>query len=131
MTDQSKALPQDGSALQWVRQGVFPEEWALIPVAGKDTYVKEWPSKKRSRVDVEALYQTDSRYRGFGVVTGELSGGLLAVDIDGPKADERFRAITGEAYEALGEETTMSWTSGRPGRRQILYRVPAYMVQQL
>jgi hypothetical protein len=131
MTEQGKALPQDGSALQWVRQGVFPEDWALIPVAGKDTYVKEWPSKKRSRVDAEALYQTDSRYRGFGVVTGELSGGLLAVDIDGPKADARFRAITGEAYEALGEESTMSWTSGRPGRRQILYRVPAYMVQQL
>jgi len=123
--------PQGGSPLQWVQKGVFPADWTLIPVAGKRTYVPQWGERKRSRVDAEALFQTDSRYRGFGVVTGELSGGLIALDIDGPHADERFRAAVTEAYEALGEEATMSWTSGKPGRRQILYRVPEHLVGQL
>ena len=125
------SLPDDGSPLEWVRKGVFPEDWTLIPVAGKATYVPEWGSKKRSRIDAEALYQADSRSSGFGVVTGELSGGLLAVDIDGPRADERFRKAVGHGYEPFGEESTMSWTSGKEGRRQILYRVPQHMVRNL
>jgi hypothetical protein len=131
VSDHGKQLPEGGSPLQWVQKGVFPENWTLIPVAGKATYVPQWGERKRSRVDAEALYQTDTRYRGFGVVTGELSGGLIAVDIDGDKADERYRMAAGAGYEALGSETTMSWTSGKPGRRQILYRVPDYLVSQL
>jgi len=126
-----KRLPTDGSPLDWVRQGVFPEDWTLIPVQGKRPHVKEWPDHKRSRIDAEGLYLSDSRSSGFGVVTGALSGGLIALDIDGHQADERYRAAVGAAYEAFGEEQTMSWTSGKPGRRQILYRVPEYMVELL
>ena len=36
-----KQLPKEGSVLEWLRAGVFPKEWNLIPVAGKATYVKE------------------------------------------------------------------------------------------
>ena len=108
---------------------MFPEEWTLIPVAGKATYVREWGEHKLRHIESEGLYFEDSRYQGFGVVTGELSGGLIAVDIDGHQADERFRAAVGEAYEVHGAESTMSWTSGKPGRRQILYRVPEHMIQ--
>ncbi|MCP9791499.1 bifunctional DNA primase/polymerase [Vulcanococcus limneticus] len=123
-----KQLPPPGTPLDWVRAGVFPEDWTLIPVAGKSTYIKEWGDHKRRRIDSEGLYFEDSRYNGFGVVTGELSGGLIALDIDGPDADRRYRAEAGEGYEAYGEEQTMSWTSGKPGRRQLLYRVPEHMV---
>lgn len=130
-SDRGKQLPEGGSALQWVQKGVFPEDWTLIPVAGKATYVPEWNERRRSRVDAEALFQTDARYRGFGVVTGELSGGLIAVDIDGLMADARYRKAVQDSYEPLGEESTMSWTSGKPGRRQILYRVPEHLVGQL
>ena len=123
-----KGLPDGGSPLDWLRQGVFPEDWTLVPVQGKQPKVKGWPDKKRSRVDSEGLYMADSRSSGFGVVTGALSGGLIAVDIDGHAADKRYRQAVGEAYEPYGGETTMAWTSGKPGRRQILYRVPEYMV---
>ena len=129
--NRDQGLPADGSPLDWVRKGIFPEEWTLIPVAGKATYIPEWGTRKRSRVDAEGLYLADSRSSGFGVVTGELSGGLLAIDIDGPRADARFRAAIGDGYQAFGEEGTMSWTSGKPGRRQILYRVPQYMLGNL
>nr|WP_259735889.1 bifunctional DNA primase/polymerase [Synechococcus sp. CS-1329] len=111
-----------------MQKKVFPAEWTLIPVAGKATYVREWGEHKRKHIDSEGLFWEDSRYQGFGVVTGELSGGLIALDIDGHDADGRFKAEVGEAYEAHGAETTMSWTSGKPGRRQLLYRVPEHML---
>jgi len=87
-----KQLPKEGSILEWVRAGVFPKDWNLIPVAGKATYVKEWCTTKRRQVDAEGLFFEDSRYKGFGVVTGALSGGLIALDIDGPEADKRYKA---------------------------------------
>ena len=126
-----KQLPPPGPALEWVQKKVFPEEWTLVPVAGKATYVREWGDHKRRQIDAQGLYFEDSRYNGFGVVTGELSGGLIALDVDGHDADRRYRAEAGEGYEAYGEERTMSWTSGKPGRRQLLYRVPEHMVAQM
>ncbi len=112
--------------------GVFPTDWALIPVAGKDTYVTGWTEKPMRRIDVEVAYKSKGVYQGLGVVTGELSHGLVAIDIDGHQADQRFRDKVGEeAYEALGQESTMSWTSGRPGRRQLLYKLPISLVAEL
>ena len=119
-------------AIQLLGMGVFPTDWALIPVAGKDTYVTGWTEKPLRRIDVEAAYKSKGVYQGLGVVTGELSHGLVAIDIDGHKADQRFRDKVGEeAYEALSQESTMSWTSGRPGRRQLLYKLPISLVPEL
>ena len=70
-------------------------------------------------------------YKGLGVVTGGFSNGLIALDIDGPTADERYKELAGDEYEEFGEETTMTFTSGREGRRQILYRVPESMIAEL
>ena len=100
-------------AIKLLEMGVFPTDWALIPVAGKDTYVTGWTEKPMRRIDVEVAYKSKGVYQGLGVVTGELSHGLVAIDIDGHQADQRFRDKVGEeAYEALGQESTMSWTSG-------------------
>jgi hypothetical protein len=129
--DLEKLRPDEGSALQRMRRGVFPEEWSLIPTAGKGTFVKQWTDKRFRHVETEGLVTTHSRYDGLGVVTGELSGGLVALDIDGPEADARYATAAGEGYEERGGETTMAWTSGKPGRRQLLYRVPEHMVPQL
>ncbi|QPN63687.1 bifunctional DNA primase/polymerase [Synechococcus sp. CBW1004] len=126
------ASPQiEGRAIDLLRSGVFPEWWTFIPVAGKATFVKEWSTKPLTKEQCILEYKTKQAYRGLGVVTGEFSGGLIALDIDGLSADDRYEASVGEAYEAPGEESTMSWTSGRPGRRQILYRVPASVVPEL
>lgn len=127
-----RELPSDKlSALEWLRLKVFPEEWNIIPVAGKATYIKSWGDTEQNRAELEALYANDSRYRGLGVVTGALSGGLIALDIDGPAANARYKAAAGVGYEKFGKEATISWTSGKKWRRQLLYRVPAYLVPQM
>jgi hypothetical protein len=134
MTTTTTASPSpnlEGRAIDLLRRDVFPAWWAFIPVAGKATYVKEWAKKPLTRELCIEAYQANPGYAGLGVVTGEFSGGLIALDIDGPEADERYREVAGRSYAAPGEEATMSWTSGRQGRRQILYRVPASVVPEL
>ena len=120
-----------GRAIELLRNNVFPDWWTFVPVAGKATFVKEWSTKPLSRDLCEQAYKANSGYHGLGVVTGEFSGGLIALDIDGPAADTRYEETAGGGYDAYGEERTMSWTSGKPGRRQLLYRVPASVVPEL
>ena len=120
-----------GSALRLLERKVFPEWWSFVPVAGKATYVKEWTTKPMQRMDCITAYKTNRAYDGLGVVTGAFSGGLIALDVDGHSADARYREVAGGEYEAYGAESTMAWTSGKPGRRQILYRVPAELVDEL
>ena len=120
-----------GRAIDLLRNGVFPEWWSFVPVAGKATFVKEWATKPLQREDCITQYKLLRDYAGLGVVTGAFSGGLIALDVDGAEADARYRGVAGEEYEAPGAESTMAWTSGKPGRRQILYKVPAHMVDEL
>lgn len=128
--DKSSLLIQ-GKAIELLRRDVFPDTWAFVPVAGKETYVKKWTTKPLTRIECMTAYQLRRDYVGLGVVTGSFSGGLIALDIDGPYADERYREAAGHEYEPYGEEKTISWTSGKPGRRQILYKVPSNMVPEL
>lgn len=120
-----------GRAIELLRRDVFPDGWAFVPVAGKATFVKEWSTKPLTRIECMTAYQLRQEYVGLGVVTGSFSGGLIALDIDGPDADQRYREVAGSEYEVYGEERTMSWTSGKPGRRQILYQVPKRLVPEL
>ena len=134
MTTTTSASPSpdlEGKAIELLRRDVFPAWWAFIPVAGKATYVKEWAKKPLTRELCIEAYKANSGYAGLGVVTGEFSGGLIALDIDGPEADQRYRDAAGSGYEPYGQESSMSWTSGRDGRRQILYRVPGSVVPEL
>jgi hypothetical protein len=132
ITQPEGACPDlSGKALDLLRRNVFPDWWAFVPVAGKATYVKEWATKPLTRELLIEAYKANPGYAGLGVVTGEFSGGLIALDIDGEDADKRYRAAAGNEYEEYGQEKTMSWTSGKPGRRQILYRVPQQVVREL
>ena len=63
------------------------------------------------------------RKTGVGVATGDASGGLIAVDLDGPAAERLLKEKLGDEYPDLQDPGTMSWT-GRPGRRQLLYQMP-------
>ena len=69
-------------AVDMLRQNVFPDWWAFVPVAGKATYVKEWASKPLTRELCLEAYKANTAYAGLGVVTGEFSGGLIALDVD-------------------------------------------------
>ncbi|MEA5472971.1 AAA family ATPase [Synechococcus sp. CCY9201] len=120
------------SAVEQLRAKVYPDDWSFIPVAGKATYVKSWAQRRMTFDELMQEYDKDHRYRGLGVITGEASGGLIALDIDGLTAAARLKAAIGEEnYEKRGRETTMAWTSGKRGRRQILWKVPAALVPQL
>lgn len=123
------------SAINLVIDGSFPADWKFVPVQGKATFIKNWTDAPiDSNQALLDAYHKRPGYRGVGVLTGRHSKGLIAIDIDGPQADERFRealVALGGSYEALGAETTMSWTSGKPGRRQILYQLPKYLWSQL
>lgn len=128
----SAQAPDPGKrAIELLREGAFPEWWSFVPVVGKATYVKEWTTKPLSKQDCITAYKLRSDYNGLGVVSGAFSGGLIALDIDGPSADARYKDAAGEEYEPFCQERTMAWTSGKPGRRQILYRVPQDLVEQL
>lgn len=118
-------------AIELLREGVFPSDWAMVPVAGKCTYVQGWTKIALDRNKLELEYKMNSSYKGLGVVTGGFSNGLIALDIDGPTADERYKDLAGEEYKPFGQEGTWTVTSGREGRRQIFYRVPASMVAEL
>ena len=133
ISSDSNSLSADlsGKAIDLLRRGVFPEWWSFVPVAGKATFIKEWSTKPLAREQCITEYKTRRDYAGLGVVTGAFSGGLIALDIDGHEADQRYREVAGKEYEAPGGESTMAWTSGKPGRRQILYKVPAALVDEL
>lgn len=118
-------------ALDLLRAGIFPDAWTFVPVAGKATYIENWTTKPLSRQACIDAYKLRSDYNGLGVVTGSFSEGLIALDIDGPLADERYREAAGDGYEPYGAESSMSWTSGKEGRRQILYVVPDALLSQL
>jgi len=130
-TTPEKGIVPKGTAREMLEGNIYPNHWALIPVAGKDTFHKGWADQKIARQDMVPTLVSDSRYRGIGVVTGSLSGGLIALDIDGPEANLRYKAVSGGEYLPYGKETTMSWTSGKAGRRQLLWRVPETLVPQL
>ncbi|MCP9796143.1 bifunctional DNA primase/polymerase [Cyanobium sp. Lug-B] len=129
---EGKVLPEGWRklrAVQMAQQGVFPKEWNLLGVKGKDAFKKKWNSEPKRQVDAICDVLTNPGYAtGMGVVTGSFSGGLVAIDLDGWIADEAYKKTAGEAYEPYGEEKTMAWTSGREGRRQLLYRVPEYLL---
>lgn len=60
-----------------------------------------------------------------GVMLGPKSGGLLAIDFDGPGSEEKFLEVIGKPASELPK--TISWSSGRIMRRQIAYSVdPEY-----
>jgi hypothetical protein len=118
----------------------LPKEWALTPVGGfrdaKAAFVKDWQKEGVDRELIEQYISTgvttesiknkgkfyDRFGNGIGLLTGEISGGILAIDLDGQGALDLML----ESELAVGEPRpeTLAWTSGKPGRRQELYQVP-------
>ncbi len=128
---EGKPLPlnwQGLRAVQMAQQKVFPKGWNLMGVKGKDAFKKGWNTNPKRQVDAIADVLTYRSATGMGVVTGSLSGGLVAIDLDGWVADAAYKKVAGDEYEPYGEEKTMSWTSGKEGRRQLLYRIPEHLM---
>ncbi|MRV37704.1 hypothetical protein GF542_14365, partial [Staphylococcus aureus] len=56
---------------------------------------------------------------GYGIRTGVISGGILAIDADGHAAEELLQKMSASELP-----DTVIFASGKPGRRQLLYLVP-------
>jgi hypothetical protein len=111
----------------------IPKNWALTTVSNKRPYRDNWQKEtpltkeqiKESILNGEQLWSEDKEkyYRafpsGYGLRLGDVSGGLMALDIDGASVQQLLHAI------ADGElPPTVMWTSGKEGRYQLLFQVP-------
>ena len=116
----------------------IPQYWSLTPLRDKRPYRENWQIEELiPRTEIEQLIvegekalsqRTDKIYRtyasGYGLRTGDSSDGLLAIDIDGASAQPLL-----DAMGTLPE--TVSWTSDKPGRRQLLFQIPNEYREQL
>ena len=92
----------------------YPQEWTLTPVRAKAPYQKDW-TKGTSRKTI-AQHIKNGNADGVGIITGTLSGGIVAIDCDGESA-VRYAADRG--YSG-----TVGFRSGKPGRCQRLFKIP-------
>ncbi len=136
LADQSTPAGSNAPAFA---SALYPSSWRFRPVLGKHPLVKGWVKAPLTAEKAISAYQDGhvneggklKHFNGFAVFTGELSGGLLALDIDGPTADELYKELAKEEYEEFGAEKTMAVTSGKPSRRQLFYQVPPWMISWL
>ena len=111
----------------------LPTNWSLTPIGdNKAPYRNSWQSEpKLNLTTIEAAINGEERISkkgnrfkfyalGAGLRTGDYSDGLIAIDFDGESSHRLWLAIRG----AHPELETVSWTSGRPGRQQILLQIP-------
>jgi len=111
----------------------LPSHWSLTPLWEKRPYREGWQKEAFiPHPDIaHTLQQGEERiskrtgkpYHGFcsgyGLRLGDVSDGLLAVDIDGSSARDLLTALT-----PIPLPETVTWTSGKPGRRQLLFQIP-------
>ena len=106
----------------------IPPEWCLTPVDGqKSPYRKEWQSEPAISRKTLINEIKSGKAKGYGLRTGlsvtrdNEQYYLMAVDLDGGSAHRKMLELSG------GEELprTVSFTSGRTGRSQHLFLVPA------
>jgi hypothetical protein len=94
----------------------IPSAWQLTPVSGKKGYLKGW----QNGIDRQTIQEElNNKATGIGIILGELSGGIVAIDEDGEEAS----AIAAELSRGINPPT-YTFTSGRENRRQRLYRIP-------
>lgn len=94
----------------------LPAHWMLTAVNGKKAPYQEHWTLGRTREDIKKEIE-QGRAKGYGLLTGRNSGGVVAIDCDGYAAHDL-------AHQLGGLPETISFTSGKPGRAQYLYQVP-------
>ncbi|MFM1843449.1 MAG: hypothetical protein RLZZ490_2192 [Cyanobacteriota bacterium] len=111
----------------------LPTDWALTPVKEKRPLRPNWQYEPPlERPELLQLLQkgqplTSSKdktwhchWTGIGLRLGKISGGLLAIDADGPLAETKLQTLSQGHLPS-----TPCWTSGKTGRRQLIYRIPS------
>ncbi|EAM49789.1 DUF3987 domain-containing protein [Crocosphaera watsonii] len=113
----------------------IPDNWVLTPVKDKRPLRPNWQEEEAiARCDLIELLVAGQKLKssngkewhchwtGIGLRLGTVSGGVLAIDADGDLAEAKLQELSGGDLPL-----TPCWTSGKPGRRQLLYRIsPEY-----
>lgn len=110
----------------WLQQlDDIPCDWAMLPLDGNKTPVDPRSGLPMAKWSEKPGYTADeireAAPKAVGVLLGPVSGGLLAIDFDGPGSEEMFRQLYGRPSTDLPQ--TISWTSGKTERRQIAFVV--------
>lgn len=112
----------------WPALEAADSDWRFVPVgydkrpinAHTGDKLKEW--QKSGGYDVDQIQELPNKWiRAVGLLTGPASGGVLAVDFDGPGSEEVFTELFGRDSCELPK--SISWTSGKEERRQVAFRV--------
>ena len=104
----------------------MPTEWALTPCVGKKNLWPNWNKAKLDRAELIEAIRTQKnaegkpcKWTGVSIVAGPMSGGIIAIDFDGPLAWKKYMELSGRQVPPL----TKHWTSGKTGHFQILLSV--------
>ncbi len=99
----------------------FPVNWVLTPVYGdKRPYRKNWQTETPITKDLIKRDIRNGKAKGYGLRTGTVSGGIVAVDADGHAAHDKINELSG----GVPLPETVAFTSNKPGRCQYLFYVP-------
>ncbi len=118
----------------------IPAHWSLTPLQDKASKRDGWENEPfiphaqiadlilngEEKISKKNGLPYRAYYSGFGLRAGDYSDGLLAIDVDGAQAEELLQLVSGGDLPL-----TVSWTSGKPGRRQLLYQIPEQYREQL
>ena len=104
-----------------------PFDWEMIPLDGRkrpidpDTgkLMTAWQSSPG--YDIEGLSELNGLVKAVGLKLGPPSGGILAVDFDGPASVAKFREVFSQQPGAL--PLTIGVTSGKEMRGQRFFLV--------
>ena len=104
-------------------------DWQLIPVGPSKRPVdpatganlNDWTHTTYDVDGIVALARRSPHVKAVGVVLGPPSG-VIAVDFDGEGSEAAFAEVFGRPSTDL--PATVAWSSGRPNRRQMAFRVP-------
>ncbi|CAD5910541.1 hypothetical protein PCC9214_00002 [Planktothrix tepida] len=99
---------------------ILPHNFCLCPVNGnKQPYQKDW-TKSGFFPDSPLLVKEikSGKAKGYGLLTGKINGGIVAVDCDGKAAHDFAKNLGGLPH-------TVSFSSGLEGRAQYLYQIPS------
>jgi len=125
-SDEIEASSVDPESTNWLNDlSGLPSDWALLPLDGEKRPVdpltgflmEAWTDHPGFTADeIQEL-----KPLAVGVLLGPASGGLLSADFDGFGSEEEFQRVYGRPSSDL--PPTLSWTSGKPERRQVAFRV--------
>jgi hypothetical protein len=123
-TNQTQVTPTQ-KEIPTMNNTVLPASWQYTPVGNlaarntagfeKRPYLPDWQNNGMSLL--EAIEGLGDRHTGYGLLLGEPSGGVLAVDIDG----EGPLNLWLQHFQEI--PNTICWTSGKPNSFQFAFQL--------